>query len=1375
VASLLGGGAKTASTTPTQAMGIQFNSSQYGPPVPVVYGTTKVGGSCIWYGNFKSTAQSQSVGKGGGGSTTTGYTYAASFQMALCEGPIAGIGTVYSGTSTVSLSSVGAVVATGAAGQTPWSGLPTAFQLSYPKTAIISVANLNLGSSASLPDWNPEVQGLHIFPGTQDANPSDILTDICTDPNHGINFPWLGNLTQYSDYCLAMGLLLSPCYDQEQTAQQTLEDLFTYTNSAAWFSEGVLKVQPYGDIAATGNGVTYTPNVTPLYNLGEADFIVSPGDAPVTVTRKAPATCMNMVRVEFTDRANSYHTGVVVATIDQDVIANGARADDTEEVDICASASVARLIAQNLVQQEFYIRNTYEFKLGWRYCMLEPMDIVTLTDANTGLNEFPVRITEVAEDESGVLSITAEEFPEGVGHSATYNTQPNNGGSIDPNSDPGAVNPPYLFRGPGFLVSNNTPEIWCAVNGAGAQWGAADVYLSHDGTSYTYVGTTAQPARYGALATALPASGSDPDTTNTPQVQLYQSAQLLGGSQADADNLVTLAMVDNEIHSYETATLVGTSTYQLGYLRRGAYGSSNVTHVVGAPWVRLDDAIFRIPVDPSQIGSTVYVKFLSVNVFGRTPRTLSEETAYTYVVGTNAELPDVPPTPASFAVLPVADGVNITWNNSNPAAVGCTSIYYSTSSSGPFTLLAQVGPTADSYHHSFTTGATYYYEARSRGPLVSSGWSAYTSVVSSAGKTVANGADVTATQLAAYVLNPYFINGAANWTSPDSTMTWAAQSGSSGPYGAPYYMTHGGPGNSTVTAIMESTAYAPIYPGQTFKATCQINPISSPNGAACVRISWRNSSNSEIGAVTGSFITASTGEGTSIAVGQAPAGTVVLVVQLCASNHTSEYYCYSNVQFNYQPNSMDEVPDGSTRFGAIYLPAVQAGMLLPGSNLVFNPNFQLQMNDWTLSSNTALNWGQYAGLAAPCALFNPTSTATTAICLSTPIVGVTSGAAVSASLRVYLNQTLTGGDFSADVQFYTTLGVFISGSARICTLTANNGTQVTYQLPNIIAPGGAGIARIRFYTENATSVNAAIFVDHVKLELGSTCTPFNDAATQHGNLLTVSGSNQQIGDQRNLPAVTFSNYGSGWIGLSLSYTSTTTSATITASAATLQAGSVGISYNASSVSVTGSAGSSATYYLYYIDPNHAGGSLTLFATTSQITSLSNNAAVLLGTASVSFPTSGSGGGSGGGACVAVTAWVKRRRSSKIERVRASTVRVGDELLIMSPTTGAKRWGRVSYSQRKRSACVRVVTEAGISLTCSTTAPLGCTDGCTVHAPHLLGRNAAVHDQGVYGPERVTDVLDVGERDVQHITCEDDFFLTGDEPGRYLAHHNLKPP
>ena len=717
-------------------MGIDLQGAQYGAPIPVVFGQNKVAGNVIWYGDFKSIAHQQKQGgKGGGSQTSTSYTYSASFELGLCEGT-ATVVNVYQGGSIVNLSASGGIAFNGAVGQAAWSHLSGSAALGYSGTALAAFQNLSLGSSASLPNFNFEMAGRNQFGGgIVDANPADIITTICTDTQLGVKFAYLGDLTAFKNYCSAAGLFFSPVYKTQNPALQTLTDLFKYANSAAWFSEGQLKVVPYGDQALTGNGVTYTPVMTSVADLGANDFITNGSGAPVTIKRISPADAMNLVRLEYKDRANTYHTGAVVASIDQDVVSTGSRAEQSESVDMITSAAVARLVAQNLLQRIYYIRNTYEFQLSWRYCYLEPMDIVTLTDANTGMYLSPVRITEISEDDHGLLSVIAEELPDGIGHGGTYATQANAGTNVDTNHDPGPVTPPYLFRGPGFLVSNGSPEIWCAVTGTDPLWAGCDVYLSHDGASYTYLATYARQAAYGQLTNSL-GINADPDITGAPNVALIGAAQLLGGSQADADQFVTLAMLDNEIISYETATLASGPSYTLGYLRRGGYGSAIASHAAGAPFVRLDENILRLPVDPSMIGQTVYIKFVSFNAFGKGGRTLASETGYTYVVGTNVELPDVPATPANFAAQGVADGVSLTWTNPNPAAVGCTSIEYATVSTGPWTVLAQVGPTTTSYAHHFTTGSTYYYRARSRGYLVSAGFSAYTAIFSSAGVNV---------------------------------------------------------------------------------------------------------------------------------------------------------------------------------------------------------------------------------------------------------------------------------------------------------------------------------------------------------------------------------------------------------------------------------------------------------------------------------------------------------------------------------------------------------------------------------------------------------------------------------------------------------------
>ena len=75
------------------------------------------------------------------------------------------------------------------------------------------------------------------------------------------------------------------------------------------------------------------------------------------------------------------------------------------------NATSATVAAQLLLQRKAYVRNTYKFKLGWRYVLLEPMDIVLLTDPTLGLAAAAVRVTAIAEDDNGELTVTAEEIP----------------------------------------------------------------------------------------------------------------------------------------------------------------------------------------------------------------------------------------------------------------------------------------------------------------------------------------------------------------------------------------------------------------------------------------------------------------------------------------------------------------------------------------------------------------------------------------------------------------------------------------------------------------------------------------------------------------------------------------------------------------------------------------------------------------------------------------------------------------------------------------------------------------------------------------------------------------------------------------------------
>ena len=123
--------------------------------------------------------------------------------------------------------------------------------------------------------------------------------------------------------------------------------------------------------------------------------------------------------------------------------------------------------------------------------------------------------------------------------------------------------------------------------------------------------------------------------------------------------------------------------------------------------------------------------------------------------------------------------------------------------------------------------------------------------------------------------------------------------------------------------------------------------------------------------------------------------------------------------------------------------------------------------------------------------------------------------------------------------------------------------------------------------------------------------------------------------------------------------------------------------------------------------------------------------------------------------------------------RADEVEVGDEMFVIDPVSYRKSVGKVSYSETKLMPCVRIMTESGITLDCSRTAPIADEHGNQILAPDLLNKLVPVCDRGVFYLDRVSSIEDLGELEVRHITVEDNFFLAGKEKGKYLFHHNMK--
>ena len=110
--------------------------------------------------------------------------------MALCEGPIAGIGIIWKDQSTYTLAELGLSLFNGTTPQTTWGYLAALYPgqaLAYQGTAYVCAASYQLGDSASIGNHNFEVVGILAGTGVNgvDADPAQVINDFLTNPQYG--------------------------------------------------------------------------------------------------------------------------------------------------------------------------------------------------------------------------------------------------------------------------------------------------------------------------------------------------------------------------------------------------------------------------------------------------------------------------------------------------------------------------------------------------------------------------------------------------------------------------------------------------------------------------------------------------------------------------------------------------------------------------------------------------------------------------------------------------------------------------------------------------------------------------------------------------------------------------------------------------------------------------------------------------------------------------------------------------------------------------------------------------------------------------------------------------------------------------------------
>lgn len=671
------GSPKVANTPP--ALGaVNIQQSAYGTPITLLYGTNRITGNLIWYGDFYATQVSQGGGGGGkggsgGGGGSTTYNYFASFQIGLCEGPLSGvgIGQVWASKEIDSMAGFGGVVSNGELNNPPWGYLSSNHPdqaIGYNELAHADFASFALGSSDDIPQFSFEALGLlqGVNTANLDADAGLVMNDFLGRAGYPTGS--IGDFSDASNYFKAMGFICSPIIDEQRPASDWLNELTESLNCDFVNSAGTLQLKPYADTVISGNGVTYTPNLTPWYSIDDDDYIVNGDEDPVHCVYPDIGDAYNQMPIEYCNRANQYNIETYTAEDAAHIDQYGIRTAPTMRAHHVTDPNVAQTMAYLYMWRGIYVQHgpTYSFKLPWNYFLLDPMDLISITDSKLGLVNVLVRITKIEEDEkTGVLAFTCESMPGDVAAPAQYSSQNAVRAMPDYNQDPGFVNPPIFFEAPLALVQSSDVEIDIAVSGASPIWGGCNVYVSTNGDSYTFLQQITGAARMGDLTAPLPTytpAGNNIDTTSTLSIDMTESNGALSGdaTQQDAADFNTLCYVDGELICYGEDTLTAANKYNITYLNRGCYGSTIGAHAAGSNFARIDASVIRYPVDQARVGQTIYFKFASFNLWGGGTEEISEVPAYNYtILGTALLTPLANPT--NFTVSYVDNIARLSW------------------------------------------------------------------------------------------------------------------------------------------------------------------------------------------------------------------------------------------------------------------------------------------------------------------------------------------------------------------------------------------------------------------------------------------------------------------------------------------------------------------------------------------------------------------------------------------------------------------------------------------------------------------------------------------------------------------------------------------
>ncbi len=552
---------------------LAVQTSSYGTPIPLLFGTMRVAGTVIWSTDLIESKKKSSGGKGQPG--ITNFSYAASLAVLLSARRIIGIGRIWAdgkllrGAGGDLKASTGFRVHTGGEGQAP-DPLIAAAEGAGMAPAHRGCAYV-VFEMLQLADYGNRIPSL-TFEVIADAEPvalGAIAETISDGRVDGSVTPM--PVTGFSAY--------------GDSARGVLETLAVA--GGAWFSpQGARLVMRDSDIAShevVDSGAT----VAGVRGSRRRRSVAAIGTVPQTIT------------IAHYDPARDYQTGLQRARRP-----GAGNRSDRIELPAAMAAGVAKAIAVRALARAEAGRERREIALDWSALRILPGEVVTIA-GSTGrwrvsrwsLEGMVVMLELVRLDDAAPLALAA--------------------------SSGRVLGAPDLVHGPTILAAFelpglddtllDAPRLLVAAAGSAAGWRRAALLLSTDGGArWSPAGSTAAPATMGVLASSIAtAPATLRDLATVIDIDLAHGGMALASADdAALDSGANLALLGDELIQFGCATQISATRWQLSGLLRGRRGTEAAAgaQAIGDRFVLIDaDDLLAINVPLAAIGSPVRV------------------------------------------------------------------------------------------------------------------------------------------------------------------------------------------------------------------------------------------------------------------------------------------------------------------------------------------------------------------------------------------------------------------------------------------------------------------------------------------------------------------------------------------------------------------------------------------------------------------------------------------------------------------------------------------------------------------------------------------------------------------------------------------------